>query len=405
MMLWWAVYLAAEAAWFPPPDSQGGWRTLTDAAAIREKAGLDREKLDAAFDYAQRTTQHGGLLVVRHGYLVYERYFGRGHREALPELASCGKAFTTVAAGLMLKEKPGAFPQGLDQKIFTPRYLPAGGFPLDDPRKAEITLGQTLAMAAGLKGTNPVWVRGRKETWPEPTIDNGPWSTTDEFALKQPLWCAPGECYSYSTASSHVPAMVVRKVMGMEMEDYLRKRLTGPLGFGTWGYAMYRPKLKSGIDENGRMRHTPGGGSIAVRATDMLRFGYLLLQEGRWGKRQILDAEFVRACGRMTKYNPHYAHSFNFNVNEGGGLAGVPRDAYWKGGAGGHAIYVVPSLDLVVWKLGGTESQYDPALTRLPVRYAYDGSRDGWKMEDASAIGDATGRTLQLVVAAVVGER
>ena len=49
--------------------------------------------------------------MVRHGYLVYERYFGRGHREALPELASCGKAFTSVAVGIMLKEKAEPDPE------------------------------------------------------------------------------------------------------------------------------------------------------------------------------------------------------------------------------------------------------------------------------------------------------
>lgn len=65
---------------FPPPNAKGG-----------------KQKLGEAFEYVQNTSQHGGLLVVRHGYLVYERYFGRGDREALPELASCGKAFTSVA--------------------------------------------------------------------------------------------------------------------------------------------------------------------------------------------------------------------------------------------------------------------------------------------------------------------
>ncbi|WP_410964951.1 hypothetical protein, partial [Salmonella sp. SAL4435] len=82
--------------YFPPPDAKGGWRTLTDPAKIRTVAGIDTRKLDEAFEYIQQTSQHGGLLVVRHGQLVYERYFGRGNREALPELASCGKAFTSV---------------------------------------------------------------------------------------------------------------------------------------------------------------------------------------------------------------------------------------------------------------------------------------------------------------------
>jgi hypothetical protein len=103
----------------------------------------------------------------------------------------------------------------------------------------------------------------------------------------------------------------------------------------------------------------------------------------------------------MVKYNPHFQHSFNFNVNENGNVQGVPRDAFWKGGAGGYAIYVVPSLDLVVYKMGGNESQYDPALTRLPVKYNYDGSRANWKPGDPKTVGDATGKTLRMVVAAI----
>src|SRR6185295_8578553 len=132
--------------YFPPPDANGGWRTLQDSGDIRQKTGIDVKKLDEAFDYVQQTSQHGGLLVVRHGYLVYERYFGRGNREALPELASCGKAFTSLAVGIMLKEKAAKFPNGLDQKVYSPEFLPGLKLPLDDPRKADITLGQLLSM-------------------------------------------------------------------------------------------------------------------------------------------------------------------------------------------------------------------------------------------------------------------
>ena len=74
-----ALSLASPLAaqdYFPPPDAQGGWRTLPDPAAIASTAGMDKARLDQAFEYAQRSSQHGGLLVVRHGYLVYERYYG-----------------------------------------------------------------------------------------------------------------------------------------------------------------------------------------------------------------------------------------------------------------------------------------------------------------------------------------
>ena len=92
-----ALFAADE--YFPPPDSAGGWRTLKDAAALSKIGGMNLTKLDYAFEYASRTSQHGGLVVVRHGWLVYEKYFGRADRNANPDMASCGKAFTSVALG------------------------------------------------------------------------------------------------------------------------------------------------------------------------------------------------------------------------------------------------------------------------------------------------------------------
>jgi CubicO group peptidase (beta-lactamase class C family) len=391
---------AGTSGYFPPPDSRGGWRTLTRQSDIRGKAGLDTARLDAAFEYSKDTSQHGGLLVVRHGYLAYERYFGRGNRESIPELASCGKAFTSIAVGIMLREKADLIPHGLDEKVFTPKYMPAEIFPLDDPRKAEITLGQLLAMSAGIRGVNPVYVHGVRQTWDSPGVD-GPIATTDPVALHEKLWCAPGTCYSYATSSPHLASIVLRRLTGMELEDYIRQKIADPIGFGTWGYAMYRPNLPVGINSEGRLDHTPGGGSIAVRSTDVLRFLYLLLHEGQWGGTQIVPADFVRQCGRLSRYNPHYYHSFNFNVNEDGHIADVPRDAFWKGGAGGYCMYVVPSLDMVIYKMGGSEGQYSEALTRIPQHYSYDGSRDGWKADPSKTAG-ATDRVLQMVVSAVM---
>lgn len=380
----------STAEYFPERDSRGGWRTLP-AEKIGSVAALDTHKLDAAFDYAKETSQHGGLLVVRRGWLVYERYFGRGHREATPELASCGKAFTSIAVGIGLHDKRKLIPNGLDQKVFTEKYMPAEIFPLADPRKADITLGQLLAMSAGIRGTNPGWVKGQKVVLDPPAVD-GPIATTDPVALGQPLWCAPGGGYSYATSSPHLASIVLRRLTGMEMEKYMEERMGKPLGWERWGYAMHRPGLQ--------MDHTPGGGSIAMRSTDVLRFAYLLLREGKWGSRQVVPADYVRKCGTASPYNPHYPYSLQFEVNADGHVADAPRDAFWKSGAGGYSIYVVPSQDMVIYKMGGNERQYDPALTGLPVKYEYDGSRKDWK--PAAPGGDSgVRRVLEMVVAAV----
>ena len=44
-----SAYLAtggANAAYFPEPESQGGWRKLTEPESIRRTAGMDPVKLD-----------------------------------------------------------------------------------------------------------------------------------------------------------------------------------------------------------------------------------------------------------------------------------------------------------------------------------------------------------------------
>src|ERR1700722_11650340 len=130
----------SEDFYFPPTDAQGGWRRLDQASEIRSVAGIDEYRLNQAFQYTQTTSQHGGLLVVRHGYLVYEKYFGRANREANPNMYSIGKMFTSVSCGIMLAEHNARFPQGLSQKVFTEEYL-SHAFPLSDPRMAGIELG------------------------------------------------------------------------------------------------------------------------------------------------------------------------------------------------------------------------------------------------------------------------
>lgn len=395
-----------DNSYYPPSDSAGGWRTLESPEEVRRVAGMDAGQLDKTFQFIQGTTANGGLLVVRHGWLVYERYFGLGHHEASPNLASCGKSVTSIAVGILLSERPELFPDGLDQKVFTPTYFPPEAFPLSDPRKAEIKLGQLLAFTAGIRGNNPAYVRNQRVTI-DPIGPDGWPAKIDALALgKQDgkntdgtpvstatLWCEPGEGYSYASASIHLASIMLRHVTGRELEDYVRDHLAQPLGWGRWGYGYkYAPEVT----------HTPGGGGIALRPTDMLRFGYLLLHEGRWNDRQLVPAEYVRDASRASRFNPHFAYSLQFNVNTGGQIPELPRDAYWKSGSGGHVLYVVPSLDLVVWKLGGRDGQYSPRDTGLPTHPAAAREaqrREGWK--ESVPAETALRQTLQMVIEAI----
>ena len=349
----------SAAEYFPPPDSQGGWRTPKDAAETRTLAGMDPDRLEQAYRAAERSnSENGGLLVVSKGYLVLEKYFGKAHRNANPDMASTGKAFTSIACGVMLEEFKAKIPDGLDTKVYTPEFLPEA-LPLRDPREADIRLGHLLCMSSGHNGegaTPSAFIQGVGQ--PLKPAKGQDIRDIDASSLHVPLWTAPGEGYSYSSPAPHIASMVLRRVTGRELPDYIQEKFATPMGWGPWGYCLYRGEVT--------MAHANGAGSIALRATDAARFGYCLAHEGRWEGKQLVPPDYIRLCQKPLPYNPHFPFSLQFEHNHAGQILGAPRDAFYKTGAGGFCLYIVPSLDLVIYKLGGKDGQWSPDLTRIP---------------------------------------
>jgi CubicO group peptidase (beta-lactamase class C family) len=389
--------------YFPPPDSDGGWRNATNAAQVRENAGVDLSRLEQAWEFNQRCAQNGGLLVVRNGWLVFEKYFGRASRNANPDMASTGKAYASIACGIMLKEFRDKIPGGLDTKVFTPAFLPEAFSmegKLDDPQRAAITLGQLLCMTGGYtgEGGSPTAVVMGK-AFPLKAVPGQNIHDLDQSSLRCAMWTNAGAGYSYSSPEPHIASMVLRRVTGMELQDYINERLAKPMGWGAWGYCLHRGDFT--------LPHANGAGSIAVHATDALRFGYCLLRGGKWSDKQLVPADYIALCNQMSPHNPHCPYTLMFEHNADGHVAGAPRDAYWKSGAGGFALIIAPSLDLVIYKMGGNNGQYDPTLTGLP-QPEPDHSRDDWKpiprtpFQEGSLGGDdGIRRVVEMVCAAV----
>jgi CubicO group peptidase (beta-lactamase class C family) len=393
----------SASRYFPPPDSSGGWRVVTNESQANKVARVSLRRLEQAGEFTRRSTQNGGLVVVRNGWLVYENYFGRASRNANPDMASTGKAYTSIACGIMLKEFQDKIPDGLDCKVFTKAFLPeafsAEGM-LDDQRRAEITLGQLLCMTGGYTGEGgspTAVVMGR--AFPLKPTPGQNIHDLDQSSLRCAMWTNAGAGYSYSSPEPHIASMVLRRVTEMDLKDYIDRRLAKPMGWGAWGYCLHRGDFT--------MPHANGAGSIAVHATDALRFGYCLAHGGKWGDKQIVPADYVALCNKMSPFNPHCPYSLMFEHNADGHVVGAPRDAFWKSGAGGFALIVVPSLDLVIYKMGGHNGQYDPALTGLP-QPDQSHDRDAWQPiprtpfnEGSMGGDDGIRRVLEMVCAAV----
>ena len=133
----------------------------------------------------------------------------------------------------------------------------------------------------------------------------------------------------------------------------------------------------------------------------MLRFCYMLLHEGRWNEKQIVPAKYIYSASKDSPYNPHYPYSLQFNINSTGEINKLPKDAYWKVGSGGHCLYVIPSLDLVIWKLGGRDGQYGINDTGLPEPNPLPNVEQAI-IDVPEFNGDVYAKTLEMVISSIV---
>ena len=88
---------------------------------------------------------------------------------------------------------------------------------------------------------------------------------------------------------------------------------------------------------------TTGGSGMHIKASDMAKFGYLYINEGRWGNEQIIPCEWIaetsipHSAGGFPGDTP-YGHLFR--VTDLDGLS-----AYIASGYGGQLIYIVPAAE------------------------------------------------------------
>ena len=347
-----------EEHYFPPSECAGGWRTAFGRGEARERGGLDLGALERAWEFVSGLHANSSLLVVRHGWLCFERYQGEVTPTANRDLHSCGKAFTATAAGILIGELPDLFPDRLNQRVYGEPYLAPEHAPLHDERKRSIRLGQLLSHTSGLRGNNgstfdangPVTLdpAGPDGGFPDhAAFGHAPWQPRDQAFSAATLWCEPGAGYSYASAGPLIVGAMIRHLSGQEVADYLAERVFGPIGWEGWRWDQNPP-------EPDGSRHTKAQGGIRPRPRDALRFGYLHLRGGRWGERQLIPAWYAAAMAQPSPHNPYYAE-YGLQVRRTGNAANVPADAYGPAGFADNYVYVVPSLDLVAVRIGDRE--------------------------------------------------
>jgi CubicO group peptidase (beta-lactamase class C family) len=159
------------------------------------------------------------------------------------------------------------------------------------------------------------------------------------------LYAAPGRAWDYSDAAFAHLSLIFARVAGQEIGDFMRARVFQPIGIESAGW-----DLQGGAGHLGP--HSNAHSGLRLSARDFARLGYLLLHGGEWNGKQIVPKWWIDLATRKSQdVNPEYGYTFWVNT-DGGLWPHVPKDAFAFMGYATNRCYVVPSLDLVVVRLG-----------------------------------------------------
>jgi CubicO group peptidase (beta-lactamase class C family) len=331
-------------------------------------------------------------------------------RDSIFRLASITKPVTAAAVMILVDEGRITLDDPVSRwlpELASPMVVRTPASPVDDvvPADRPITVFDLLTSRAGygfasdfslpaVQSLFTVQTDGR-EVQLRPDLDE--WMAR---LSRIPLLYQPGEAWLYDTCSD-LQGVLIARVSGRPLPEFLAERLLGPLGMADTGFVVpaakrdrltsyYRPGPGGGLEladaPDGQWSHRPafpaGSGGLAGTAGDWARFARMILGEGTAGGRRFLSPEAVRQMTTNHLTASQRAIGQLFLEGQGWGFGGavdveaidpwnVPGRYGWVGGTGTTA-YITPSTGTVAILLTqvAADDPVPPALMRDFWRYA-----------------------------------
>jgi len=311
------------------PLSGGGWDVSTP-----EEQGLDPLLVAELYHNAAELETLYGLLVIKNGQLIAERYFNGGSVEQKAYMASATKSFTSALVGIALDQ--GCL-SSVDQKMID--FFPEFAGQINDSRKEQITIRDLLQMRSGY-----VWEE-RTSYMDSLFSSRGYWLP---FIVEFPLTNDPGTEFGYSNVSSHILGVIVARGCDTDLKSYAQEYLFPPIDaeVGDWSQ-----------DADG---YYYGSHGIAQTARDRAKFGLLYLNDGEYEGNQVISADWVEDSllrysekidisgwipGITSRYG--YYRDLGYGYQWWSAKAGDHQFNY-ASGHGGNQIILLDDLDMVI---------------------------------------------------------
>ncbi|MEO7588474.1 MAG: serine hydrolase [Arachnia sp.] len=295
-------------------------------ASPEVEAALARAFGDDLLDAGPEHLGTRAVVVLKGGELVAERY-ADGFDATTPQLGwSMAKSVTNLLVGRLVEQ--GGLE--LDDTGLRPEWT--------DERK-NISIDDLLRMTSGLAWdeTYDLGTPITRMLYLEPDMA----AYVAGLDLAHPV----GEFQQYSSGSTTLLCSVLTELTRIG-PDLPRQKLFAPLGLSS---AVWEPDAAG----------TPVCGSyLWASPRDWASIGQFALQDGVWeGKRLLPEgwmAESTTVVPVAQTDEVGYAAGWRVNKLPDGSLAdpGLPADTFWAVGHDGQRLYVVPSADVVVVRLG-----------------------------------------------------
>ncbi|WP_346930048.1 serine hydrolase [Clostridium sp.] len=228
------------------------------------------EKIDlTSYIEATKDLDIFSIIVLQHGEKV-----GEYHREAerVRPQYSVTKSFTSTAVGIAVDE--GLL--SLDDRVLEFFLEDAPIYPSDN--LINLKIRDLLKMAVG-HSNGYLMADGNFGTTPRGEVLEKNWV---KYCLNQHFPYKPGDKFIYNNAAAYLAGVIVQKVSGELLEDYLMPRLFKPLG------------ISKPIWEKCPMGYNFGAGGLELKISDLSKFGQLYLQNGNWKGIQLLSKAWVK---------------------------------------------------------------------------------------------------------------
>ncbi|KPK86185.1 MAG: hypothetical protein AMS27_05570 [Bacteroides sp. SM23_62_1] len=311
------------------------WNASTPASQ-----GINSQILDSALIVAEQMGYVDGLLVLRNGYLVAERYYNGYSTYASHNIMSVSKSFLSAITGIAIQK--GYFT--LDDKVMD--YFPEYVYDTMDIRKYDITIRHLMTMRMGIDNEeNNLFDVLATDNWIKTTIE-------------LPLLSAPGERFRYSSLQTHLLSAILEKTSGMSTYDLTKKYLLDPMGIDIEHWSQ---------DPQG---YYFGGSEMFFEPHEMAVLGYMYLNGGILRGEQIVPSDWVTTSlsGTWAKNSPEWGVLRDYNYGLLWWLGKInDYQMFWALGHGGQMILTFPDLNLIVittadWDVPWEEEQTRPIL-------------------------------------------